>query len=273
MSKKPWICAQCRSMVSTRSAPGHGDQVGHQLGRDRHARLVLAVLPGVAEVRDHRRDPARRGALGRVQHDQQLHQVVRRGRRRLHDEDVAAADVLVDLDRDLPVLEARHRRRRRAARPASRRWPAPARGWRSPRRSGRDPSRSTPGYEIERARGLSGPRREQVDQDRRAGTRSAETGHGSQPRAARCKAATERARRRIGRYVEHARPSQRSSCPPSAGWGGRIRTSECEIQSLVPYRLATPHQQNGISVTVRPSQMRSRGGWLLAQREELRREE
>ena len=38
---------------------------------------------------------------------------------------------------------------------------------------------------------------------------------------------------------------------PRNGWGGRIRTSGCEIQSLVPYRLATPHQQNGISVTVR----------------------
>src|SRR5207247_1568549 len=37
---------------------------------------------------------------------------------------------------------------------------------------------------------------------------------------------------------------------PWDGWGGRIRTSGCEIQSLVPYRLATPHQQNGISVTV-----------------------
>src|SRR5881409_1157158 len=35
------------------------------------------------------------------------------------------------------------------------------------------------------------------------------------------------------------------------GWGGRIRTSGCEIQSLVPYRLATPHQQNGIPVTDR----------------------
>jgi hypothetical protein len=43
---------------------------------------------------------------------------------------------------------------------------------------------------------------------------------------------------------------------PRNGWGGRIRTSGCEIQSLVPYRLATPHQQNGISVTVRVEPMR-----------------
>ena len=30
--------------------PGPRDEVGHQLGRDRHAAFVLAVLPGVAEV-------------------------------------------------------------------------------------------------------------------------------------------------------------------------------------------------------------------------------
>src|SRR5262245_13091120 len=35
------------------------------------------------------------------------------------------------------------------------------------------------------------------------------------------------------------------TCPGEAGWGGRIRTSVCESQSLVPYRLATPHQRTG----------------------------
>lgn len=28
------------------------------------------------------------------------------------------------------------------------------------------------------------------------------------------------------------------------GWGARIRTSECQDQNLVPYRLATPQQKN-----------------------------
>src|SRR6185437_15600478 len=51
---------------------------------------------------------AGRGAFERVDHDQQLHQVVV-GRRagRLHDEAVHAPDVLVDLDVDLTVGEAR----------------------------------------------------------------------------------------------------------------------------------------------------------------------
>lgn len=32
------------------------------------------------------------------------------------------------------------------------------------------------------------------------------------------------------------------------GWGARIRTSECQDQNLVPYRLATPQQQNKRSI-------------------------
>ncbi len=86
---------------------GGGDEVGHQLRRDRNARLVFPVLPGVAVVRKDRRDAAGRGALECVEHDQQLHQiVVHRRRRRLHDEDVGAADVLVDLDVVLAVRKA-----------------------------------------------------------------------------------------------------------------------------------------------------------------------
>src|SRR5437867_1262581 len=85
---------------------GDRDQIGDQLGRDRGAGLILAVLACVAEVGHHRRDAARRGALGRVQHDEQLHEVLGRGAGGLDDEHVAAADVLVDPHRHLAVLEA-----------------------------------------------------------------------------------------------------------------------------------------------------------------------
>ena len=65
--------------------PGLDDHVRHQLGRDRHPALVLAVLAGVAEVRDHGRDPVGAGPLAAVDHDQQLHQVlVHRRAGRLH---------------------------------------------------------------------------------------------------------------------------------------------------------------------------------------------
>jgi hypothetical protein len=86
--------------------PGGGDQVGDELRGDRNARLVLPVLTRVAVVRKHGRDPARRGPLERVEHDQKLDQVVvDGGAGRLKDEDVCAADVLVDLCVALAVRE------------------------------------------------------------------------------------------------------------------------------------------------------------------------
>ena len=55
---------------------GRAQHVGDELGRNRHARLVLAILPGVAVVRQHRRDPRRRRPAERVDHDHQLHEVL-----------------------------------------------------------------------------------------------------------------------------------------------------------------------------------------------------
>src|ERR1700751_1360859 len=55
---------------------GLGDQIGDQLGRDRRARAGFAVLSGVAEIGDHRRDAARRGAAQRIGDDQEFHQMV-----------------------------------------------------------------------------------------------------------------------------------------------------------------------------------------------------
>ena len=88
------------------------EHVGDDLGADRHARRARpAVLARVAEVGDHGGDAPGRGALQRIDHDQQLHQVVvRRRAGRLHHEDVARAHVLVDLDRHLAVGEAADRR-------------------------------------------------------------------------------------------------------------------------------------------------------------------
>ena len=86
---------------------GGGDEVRDELGADRYAGRDFAVLAGVAVVRDDRRDALGGRALERVQHQQQLHQVVVAGRtRRLHDEDVAPAHVVGDLDLDLAVAES-----------------------------------------------------------------------------------------------------------------------------------------------------------------------
>ena len=51
-------------------------QVGHELGRDRHARLVLAILPRVAVVRNDGRDARGRRPAERVDHHAQLDQVL-----------------------------------------------------------------------------------------------------------------------------------------------------------------------------------------------------
>ena len=81
-----------------------GQHVGDELGGNRHARLVLAVLPGIAVVRNDRRDARRRRTAERVSHDHQLHQVgIHRSAGRLDDEDVGAANVFVDLERDFGV--------------------------------------------------------------------------------------------------------------------------------------------------------------------------
>ena len=90
---------------------GGGDHVGDELGRDRGARAGFTILPGIAEIRDHRGHPPRRAALQRVEADEKLHQVVvRRIGSRLDHEDVLAAYVLVNFDKHLHVRKTAHTR-------------------------------------------------------------------------------------------------------------------------------------------------------------------
>ena len=73
-------------------APGAGrdEQIGDQTSADRDARGVLLVRAGVRVVRDHGRDLGRRRPTRRVEHEQQLHQVLLRRRdQRLDDVHVA----------------------------------------------------------------------------------------------------------------------------------------------------------------------------------------
>src|SRR5919198_5308201 len=94
--------------IEGQDAVGAGDldHVRDQAGRDGDARLILLVGPPVGEVGDDRRHAAGRGALQRVQHDQQLHDAaVDVGVGRLNNENVLLADVLIDLDEDILVAE------------------------------------------------------------------------------------------------------------------------------------------------------------------------
>ena len=82
------------------------ERVGDELRGDRLARRRLLVLPRVGEPRDHGGDPLRRSELRRLDHDQQLDQViVHRRVPGLDDEDVAAADRLAIADVGLAVRE------------------------------------------------------------------------------------------------------------------------------------------------------------------------
>ena len=103
----------CRVQVHGHHAvgAGPGNHIRHQLGGDRHAAFVLAVLPGVAVIGNHGGDPIGACPLETVDHDQQFHEVVvDRRAGGLDDVDVAAADVFVDFAGDFAVGEIAHHR-------------------------------------------------------------------------------------------------------------------------------------------------------------------
>lgn len=69
-------------------------------------RADLAVLTGIAVVGDDGGDAARAGALERVEHEAELHQIEVHGRAgRLDDEHVVAADAAADFDAAFAVAE------------------------------------------------------------------------------------------------------------------------------------------------------------------------
>lgn len=71
---------------------GYAEQVSYELGTDAHTGLVLAVLTCPTEVGDDGDDVTGRGALGCIDHQQQLHQIVRIGEGALNQENITAAD-------------------------------------------------------------------------------------------------------------------------------------------------------------------------------------
>src|SRR5262245_1574273 len=87
--------------------PGRLDRPGADSGPDRHPRLVLLVALGVAEVGDEHGDGGRARSPERIDPEQQLDKVVvRRKDGRLDEVDLAAADVLADLWKEVAVGEA-----------------------------------------------------------------------------------------------------------------------------------------------------------------------
>src|SRR3954464_8610236 len=86
-------------------------QISHELRRYRYPRLVLAVLPGISKVRNYRGDAPGRGPLERIDHQQQLHQVlVHRMAGGLEHEYIRPSNVLLNLNVGLAVAEASDQR-------------------------------------------------------------------------------------------------------------------------------------------------------------------
>ena len=84
---------------------GYGKQVGYQFGTNADTGLVFAILTCPSEIGDNGIDGACRGALGSIDHQQQLHQVVTIGECALYEEDIATANRLLERDSKLAVGE------------------------------------------------------------------------------------------------------------------------------------------------------------------------
>ena len=84
---------------------GRTEEVGGELGSDGDARTVLAVLACPSEVRDDGDDLVCGGALGRVDAEQELHQVLRRREGRLDEEHGGSPDAFHVGGLELSVTE------------------------------------------------------------------------------------------------------------------------------------------------------------------------
>src|SRR5690606_10587486 len=87
---------------------GGRDQVGNHFGADSYPGFVLTVLPGEAEVGNHRGNVVCRGTFGGVNHQQQLKQVICRLVGGLNQKYVASTDRFVVEWLDFTVAEVRN---------------------------------------------------------------------------------------------------------------------------------------------------------------------
>src|SRR4029077_16219582 len=86
--------------------PGRVKQVGNQFRGDWNPRLIFAVLTGVPKKWNDRGDSIGAGAASRVDHDEQLHQMlIARRRCRLNQKNVPGSIVLLDHHVSLAVGE------------------------------------------------------------------------------------------------------------------------------------------------------------------------
>ena len=87
--------------------PAGRQQIGNHLGADRFAGLCFEILPRIAVIRHHNRDPLGGCTTEGIDHDQQFHRRFVHWRTgRLHDKNIFATDAFADFDPGLPVRQA-----------------------------------------------------------------------------------------------------------------------------------------------------------------------
>ena len=85
---------------------GNCQHVRNQLSADSHTRLVLTVLTRPAEIRDYSDDLISGSPLGRINHQEQLHQIVCAWHSRLNQENIMAAHRLLIGDPELTICKS-----------------------------------------------------------------------------------------------------------------------------------------------------------------------
>ena len=85
--------------------PCRAQQVCHELRPDRYTGLILTVLTSPSEVRDDRSDVVCGSTLSSIDHQEELHDVVRRGIGGLYEEDILTTDTVLVVDREFAVSE------------------------------------------------------------------------------------------------------------------------------------------------------------------------
>jgi hypothetical protein len=85
---------------------GASDQVRDELGSDRRPPFVLAILTSIAVIRDYGSDSRSAGALARIDHDEQLHQIVIDRRAcRLDEVHISTSNIFFDFAKVLAIWE------------------------------------------------------------------------------------------------------------------------------------------------------------------------
>src|SRR5215469_11001754 len=75
------------------------EQIGDEFSGDGNSRLIFAILPGISKIWNNCRDPIGARTSGCINQNEELHQILIRGRAgRLHNVNVAPPNIFINFD-------------------------------------------------------------------------------------------------------------------------------------------------------------------------------